>query len=98
MPILGCSSLEESYLSLANQSSSGAIQGNVKLVSEREAILFERLSFYFFADLCPVASMPSICLEVSLPLGRIMILSNFDMRHEFYLRVEIRKEEEKLQK
>jgi len=54
------------------------------------------LAFYFFAYLCPVASMPSICLEVSLPLGRIMILGKFDMRHEFYLRVVIRKEEEKL--
>ncbi|XP_057345644.1 stAR-related lipid transfer protein 13 isoform X3 [Manis pentadactyla] len=31
VPVLGCSSLEESYPSLANQSSSGAIQGNVKL-------------------------------------------------------------------
>ena len=40
--------------------------------------------------------MPSIRLEVSLPLGRIKILGNFDMRHEFYLRVVIRKEEEKL--
>ena len=96
MPVLGCSSLEESYPSLANQSSSGAIQGNVKLVSEREAILFEKVSFYFFADLCPVASMPSICLEVFLPLGGVMIVGEFDMRHEFYLRVVIRKEEEKL--
>ena len=56
----------------------------------------KRLAFYFFADLCPVASMPNICLEVSLPLGGIMILGKFDMRHEFYLRVVIRKEEEKL--
>ena len=56
----------------------------------------KRLAFYFFAYLCPVASIPSICLEVSLPLGRIMILGNFVMRHEFYLRVVIRKEEEKL--
>ena len=55
----------------------------------------KRLAFYF-ADLCPVASMTSICLEVSLPLGGIMILSKFDMRHEFYLREVIRKEEEKL--
>ena len=56
----------------------------------------KRLAFYFFADLCLVASMPSICLEVSLPLGGIMILGEFDVRHEFYLRVVIRKEEEKL--
>ena len=95
MPVLGCSSLEESYPSLANQSSSGAIQGNVKLVSERPYCL-KRLAFYFFADLCPVASTPSICLEVSLPLGRIVVHSKFDMRHEFYLVVVIRKEEEKL--
>ena len=54
------------------------------------------LAFHFFADLCPVASMPSICLEVSLPLGGVMILGEFDMRHEFYLRAVIRKEEEKL--
>jgi len=54
------------------------------------------LASYFFAYLCPVASKISICLEVSLRLGRIMILGNFDMRHEFYLRVVIRKEEEKL--
>ena len=52
--------------------------------------------FYFFAYLCPVASMPSICIEVSLPLGRIVIHGKFDMRHEFYLGVVIRKEEEKL--
>ena len=52
----------------------------------------KRLAFYFFADLCPVASMPSICLEVSLPLGEFMILGEFNMRHEFYLRVVIRKE------
>ena len=56
----------------------------------------KRLAFYFFEDLCPVVSMPSICLEVSLPHGGIMILGKFDMRHEFYLRVLIRKEEEKL--
>ena len=43
-----------------------------------------------------MASMPSISLEVSLPYERIMILGKFDMRHEFYLRVVIRKEEEKL--
>ena len=55
------------------------------------------LAFYFFADLCTVASMPSICLEVSLSLGGIMILGKFGMRHEFYLRVVIRKKEEKLQ-
>ena len=55
----------------------------------------KRLAFYF-AVLCPVASMPSTCLEVSLPLGGIMIIGKFDMRHEFYLRVVIRKEEEKL--
>ena len=96
MPVLGCSFLEESYPSLANQSSSGAIQANVKLVSEREVILFERLPFYFFAYLCPGAFMPSMCLEVSLSLRRIMILGKFDMRHEFYLRVVIRKEDEKL--
>ena len=95
MPVLGRSSLEESYPSLANRSSSGTIQGNVKLVREKQYSL-KRLAFYFFADLCPVASMPSICLEVSLPLGVIMILSKFDLRNEFYLRVVIRKEEKKL--
>jgi len=56
----------------------------------------KRLAFYFYADLCPVASMPTICLEVALALGGIMILGKFDMRHEFYLRFVIRKEEEKL--
>ena len=56
----------------------------------------KRLAFYFFADLCPVAFMPSICLEVSLSLGRVMILGKFDLKHEFYLRVVIRKAEEKL--
>ena len=53
----------------------------------------KRLAFYYFVDLCPVVSMPSTCLEVSLPPGGIMILGKFDMRHEFYLRVVIRKEE-----
>ena len=38
VPVLGCSSLKESYLSLANQPSSGAIQGDVKLVSERNCL------------------------------------------------------------
>ena len=64
-------------------------------MSEKQYCL-KRLAFYFFADLCIVASMPSICLELSLPLGRIMILGKFNMRHEFYLKVVIRKEEEKL--
>jgi len=53
VPVLGCSSLEESYPSLANQSSSGAIQGNVKLVSEREALLFEKVSFLLLCIFMP---------------------------------------------
>ena len=53
VPVLGCSSLEESYPSLANQSSSRAIQGDVKLVSEREALLFEKVSFLLLCRFMP---------------------------------------------
>jgi len=66
------------------------------LISEIEAILFEKVTFYFFADLCHVVSVPSIFPEVSLPLGRIILRGKFDMRHDFYLRAVISKEEEKL--
>jgi len=85
VPVLGCPSLEESYSSLANQSSSRAMKGSGKFVKVREEqYCLKMLAIYFFADSCPVAFMPSICLEVSSPLGRIMILGNFVMRHEFY--------------
>ena len=38
---------------MANQPSSGAIQGNVKLVSEREAVFFEKVSFLPLCRLMP---------------------------------------------
>jgi len=53
VPVLGCSSLDESYPSLASQPSSGAIQGDVKLVSEREAIFLEKVSFFLLGRCMP---------------------------------------------
>lgn len=62
VPGLGCPSLEESYPSLANQPSSRAMQGDVRLSS---------VSWIAYA---PMASMPSTCLGIPSPAGGSLAL------------------------